>query len=430
MSSIGTIDSEIWSINTDRVYVAPTTAEEELDPLRLFAAGMELTGGIYNINSFYTHINVEDDTNDAEVWGAVAPGGDAAYSLARPAATTNSGTILVSQSDWDSNDAIIVRSTNYGRTWSEVARIPSQFAFQGITENRAGTRLWAGTHNAVYYSDDDGANWDQLSVVDSPSHASSSVVTCFVELPNGDMYLGCQGNIFASPEPGVIMKSTDGGLTWANEHVFGYNWTTQFGYFAINRLYYHESTDTIWALISDLTSGYGRTLWYKTGDGSWTEWEIAPTYDLLDKIGGPGSTFDILLDSNGVPTHVCGLYTNSIFGAAPIVWDLEIAEGSGGIYNVHLGSDTLISPQWPQYMYQMLDLREDTTIATPGIYVCGAQHLLRLNTSNVLNLGSYGLPFTTEMVYLPDLVTKWTPWGTAGNMEVVATGMVRIPTNW
>ncbi len=421
MYSPGSIPSEIWTVNTDRIY---SPNPPSLENLYFLAAGAELTGGPFNPTSFYSRVSVTDMTNDAKIWGATDPGGAADYIAARPAVVTSTGTVLVGQGEWGGNDAIVTRSTDYGKTWTEVYRLDKGSYVQGITESLDGTKIYAGLsrNGQIIVSEDDGQTWTPFSQLVPDFYGSGAKVTCFCELPNGDILIGAHGGAF---DAAVVYRSSNNGATWEYETEGDAFSPLNYYWYGINRIYYHESTDTIWVLRSAV--GSNTTLSYKAGAEKWTTYEITATNSNfgLEDGAGPSTVFDVIFNDAGIPEYISGVFTWNNGVAAPCVYQLN----EEGTYDVHLGASETF--EWPQYMYQLSDYREES-IETPGVYPCGSQHLLRLNMGTVVDLGDLGAPFSPgDVVYIPDQIIPWTTWGSAEQLYIIATGMIRIPeSSW
>jgi photosystem II stability/assembly factor-like uncharacterized protein len=109
-----------------------------------------------------------------------------------------SGTILVS--DTNRKGGHIFRSTDQGKSWSNIGAISSKelYRFQEVKDGVL-VNGWAGH---VYKSLDDGLTWsDQGQLIDSPLYATE--------------YLG-RGIALQGSETGHIFRSTDDGQTWEN----------------------------------------------------------------------------------------------------------------------------------------------------------------------------------------------------------------------
>jgi len=432
----GTKRSEIWTINTDRVYTALPAADP--DTLAFLTAGGEMTAGPTSPLAWYSRVNVDTLTSSPVTWGALSQPGDtvnASYHSARPLMVTSSGTVLQGTTDWPHASpypGVVLRSVNYGQSWTEVANVSALRNFNGIYETSTTGTLLAGAYNAVYRSVDDGLNWSQLSAINSGTITGDTIPTCFLEVPNGDIYCGCNSSLLLSDEQVVIMKSTDGGSTWAEDFVSVFDWDHSWQYFGVNHLYYHTATDTIWALVSAFDAPHSNmALWYKTGAGAWTAYSFQSSMKVSNFTLPYGSVFDVIFNAAGVPTHIAGVFDVYWLGfsipSAVSLGLVLVLDTSTSTYDIHLCSNNLLVPDLIDWPYQFEDLSSED-LTTPDLYICGSQNLLTLDNTPV-DLGvTVGAPFAPgDVVYFINRVMPWTTWDTSGVMEVNSVGFVRIP---
>jgi len=433
----GTKQSEVWTVNADRLYSALPAAG--LDSLYFLTTGGELTAGPTSPLAWYSRVDVDSQSSAPITWGATFQPGDTAtatYHSPRPVYVTSSGTVLQGTTEWpyaSPYPAVMLRSTNYGQSWTEVANVNSLYNFNGVYETSTTGTLLAGANNSVYHSVDDGENWSLLSTINSTAltEGSATVPTCFLQLPNGDIYCGCQSNFLLTDYPVVVMKSTDGGLTWSDDFISVYDWDYSWQYHAVNRLYYHTATDTIWALTTAWEAPHSNmALWYKTGAGAWTAYSFQSSMQVANFTIPYGSVFDVQFNSAGVPTHISGIF-DIYWAGFPIPSAVNIGlvlvlDTSTNKYDMHICSNNILVPDLIDWPYQLMDLTGED-ITDPDLYICGSQNLLTLDNTPV-DLGVGGPPFAPgDIVYFINRVMPWTTWNVSGQMNVNSVGFIRIP---
>lgn len=115
-----------------------------------------------------------------------------------------------------SNGALL-KSSDRGKTWKVIFRSEDEIrSIRRLSSNR----LIAGTTSifrsaAIYYSDDFGESWSASDIKKIPEPLRG--ITTFIELSNGTVLAGNQdGRSWKGDflKGGVILNSTDGGLTW------------------------------------------------------------------------------------------------------------------------------------------------------------------------------------------------------------------------
>jgi photosystem II stability/assembly factor-like uncharacterized protein len=106
---------------------------------------------------------------------------------------------------------VIYRSTNYGRTFSEITMPVSSAAWLSITSNDSGENLVAGQYGSdVYYSTDSGTTWTQSNVESPLPSRFTSIVSSY----NGEHVIAAGFNDGTSDT--TIYTSADYGANFTN----------------------------------------------------------------------------------------------------------------------------------------------------------------------------------------------------------------------
>jgi len=101
-------------------------------------------------------------------------------------------------------------SSNNGDSWVQDSTntIDGPFEFFG---DKAGHLFFSASNGSNFYrSIDNGQNWSKIV------NGIQSVVDCFAEAPNGDLYAGSESYNFDNK---LIVKSTDGGRVWSADSI-------------------------------------------------------------------------------------------------------------------------------------------------------------------------------------------------------------------
>lgn len=114
----------------------------------------------------------------------------------------------------------IKRTSDGGETWEQVLQDTNfrrmWFISEAIIEDPQNpSTIYAGrgsTYNTVYKSTDVGATWDSISVVDHNITGRICTISIHPDSSNV-LFLGCKG--------GIVMRSDDSGITWAQMKVLG-----------------------------------------------------------------------------------------------------------------------------------------------------------------------------------------------------------------
>lgn len=176
-------------------------------------------------------------------------GGKAWEPVTLPVSDMGSGKVLRVRIDpqgraWAVSEInVILRSTDFGKTWERVTSVDDDVAWNDIAFNGAGTACVVGEFGRLACSADDGVTWEARDTNVAPSLMS----VVFRDAQNG-LAVGLSGTVLATG---------DGGLSWRQATVEGLD----------RHLFDVIWTDARWVAVGDK----GVLL---TGDADASHWEI------------------------------------------------------------------------------------------------------------------------------------------------------------
>ena len=122
------------------------------------------------------------------------------------------------------DQTVVVRSTDAGETWSQLAKIPGALGY-GLAALEDGRILMATrtkTSLSTVVSDDNGKSWQPGKPIEAAPFKSAEPGGKLLALPGGDLIMTIHGKLDAADagSSGVV-RSSDGGKTWSKATVVG-----------------------------------------------------------------------------------------------------------------------------------------------------------------------------------------------------------------
>ena len=109
---------------------------------------------------------------------------------------------------------VFLKSVDGGSTWRRITTVPWLVQAIAIDPRRTRTVFAGTTRGGLFRSRDGGSSWHQVAtargVPQAKSHLSYPYAVVAIAIDPLD-----PGNIYAGSSTGGILKSTDGGTTWA-----------------------------------------------------------------------------------------------------------------------------------------------------------------------------------------------------------------------
>ncbi|MCK7517203.1 MAG: hypothetical protein MZV64_05520 [Ignavibacteriales bacterium] len=161
------------------------------------------SGNIFTASSWFTHLEVRIQSTDQgsawnKVWDALT-GMNCVY-------VDHSGYIYVGL-NYTSEQSGIYKSTDGGSTWVKIFSL-TENVYSIIKTN--GGRILAAGYGKVFYSDNEGTNWN-------------TTTNGLVSFTPSAFAINNQGEVFLSTLGYGIYKTTDNGINWVNKTACGWS---------------------------------------------------------------------------------------------------------------------------------------------------------------------------------------------------------------
>jgi photosystem II stability/assembly factor-like uncharacterized protein len=142
-------------------------------------------------------------------WFSLGPPGGDVFDVA--ASTVDADILLAGLAPGGSLGGTLYRSTDGGATWSEVSTLSGTSVFD--IEFTPDGAAYIGTTDSVWMSQDGGANWSPLNL---GIGVNDQVFDVAIDPSDPSILWGGVADAFGS-QPVNVIRSTDGGLTWATK---------------------------------------------------------------------------------------------------------------------------------------------------------------------------------------------------------------------
>ena len=157
------------------------------------SVGSQFGDGVYK--------SVDNGNTWTKVWDAISSGMNCLY-------IDQQNVIYVGMNYYDSQGGIF-RSEDGGNTWTNIFELPANI-YEIVKLNNG--RILAASYGQIYFSDDNGVNWNSTS-------------SGLVQATISDIALNQENEIFITTLGYGIYKSVDNGLTWITKMGAGWDFS-------------------------------------------------------------------------------------------------------------------------------------------------------------------------------------------------------------